>query len=219
LDQPKVKRIEIEPGTRWGRLTYVKEAEKDKHGKRVVLVACDCGKQKSVSLRHLRNGAILSCGCLNKELASERFTVHGMAGSRVHVAWMNMISRCNRGPGFKFYKNYRGRGIKVHEEWRSFPAFLAYVLAEIGPPPSPEHSLDRFPDRNGDYAPGNVRWATQKQQMRNTTANRMITFRGETLCMAEWSEKAGISYGTLSARIDRHGWPIDRALTTPVKSR
>lgn len=97
------------------------------------------------------------------------------------------------------------------EEWRnSYPAFLAHV----GRRPSPKHSIDRI-RVNGNYEPGNVKWATDTEQSRNRRSNHMITFNGITLCMTEWAEAADMNYKTLRGRI-LAGWPIEKALTEPV---
>ena len=125
-----------------------------------------------------------------------------------YAAWDNMIQRCTN-PKKANFKWYGGRGIGVCERWRtSFSSFLA----DIGPRPSLAHSLDRFPDNNGDYAPGNVRWATRAEQHQNTRANVQLTYGGETLYLTEWARRFGLPSGTLSSRVSR-GWSTVRALT------
>jgi len=124
-----------------------------------------------------------------------------------------MLARCkydNR-DNFRFYG---GRGISVCERWRaSFEAFLA----DMGPMPSPRHTLERI-DVNGNYEPGNVRWATWHEQMRNRRNSRMVTFNGETLCVSEWAERMSLKPHTLMARLNS-GWTVQRALTTQTKKR
>lgn len=140
---------------------------------------------------------------------------HGMAigehGNRhpLYAIWARMIRRCEN-PREAHYACYGGRGIRVCERWRKN---VAAFLEDMGPRPSPAHSLDRI-DVNGHYEPGNCRWATMREQQRNRRSNRMLTFRGETRCIVEWAELAGISATMLSSRLNR-GWDPERALVEP----
>jgi hypothetical protein len=109
------------------------------------------------------------------------------------------------------YENYGGRGITVCDRWRdSFVAFYE----DMGERPSPKHSIDRI-DSNGNYEPGNCRWATPKQQMNNRRANRMITIDGETLSLQKWADRSGINRSTIYSRVG-HGWPLDKAVSVPA---
>jgi hypothetical protein len=127
--------------------------------------------------------------------------------------WAAMIRRCYN-KNFQNYHRYGGRGIVVCNRWRhSFSTFLA----DMGSRPSENHSLDRFPDKDGNYEPENCRWATQTQQMRNRYGNRLIAFNGEVLPLISWSERLGLPYKMLHDRIAKHGWTIQRAFTTPAR--
>ena len=126
--------------------------------------------------------------------------------SRTHRTWSSMIERC-RNPNSTGYGHYGGRGITVCERWQSFENFLA----DMGERPEGT-SLDRFPNKHGNYQPGNTRWASHSEQARNTARNRMITFGGQTRCLTEWAENIGIDPHTLRDRL-RHGWPIAEALS------
>ena len=128
--------------------------------------------------------------------------------SPTYQSWQAMKSRCC-GPGDQAYSKYGGRGIKVCEKWMRFEGFLE----DMGERPDGT-SLDRI-DNDGNYEPGNCRWATRKQQQRNTRANVMVTFGGESRCVAEWAELFGLNRDTLFCRIFRSGWPVERAMTTP----
>lgn len=160
---------------------------------------CDCGNTVVVEGRHLRAGKIKSCGCLHNELLAARNRTHGMRRSPEYTTWHSMIGRCCN-KNNRSFANYGGRGITVCDHWRnSFEAFYA----DMGPRPSPEHSIDRFPDSDGNYEPSNCRWATRKEQNRNKSTNRPMTFLGLTQSMAAWSEMLGISCGALKQRVHR----------------
>ena len=101
----------------------------------------------------------------------------------------------------------------MHPVWRdSFSAFAA----DVGEPPSPQHSIDRWPDFNGNYEPGNVRWATAREQGRNRRGLVIVSYKGQDVCLAEAAEQSGICYGTVHSRIFKHGWSVHEALTVPA---
>lgn len=169
---------------------------------------CSCGN-KIHSLRHgnLTTGNTQSCGCLFKKIV----TSHGLSGSSEYCVWDGMIQRCTN-ENSPMWDRYGARGITVHPEWiKSFQSWIEHV----GPRPSMKHTIDRK-DNNKGYVPGNVKWSTAKEQGRNKATNRMITFRGETKCLAEWAETLNMKFATLWARL-HDGWDIEKALTTPVK--
>lgn len=125
--------------------------------------------------------------------------------------WVGMVHRCHN-PKRSGYEYYGGRGIQVCQSWRD--DFLTF-LADVGRRPSLDHTLDRI-DNNGDYEPGNVRWANRKTQNRNTRANRILEFRGESRCLTEWAEILGYTDTTIQYRLDVLGWDVERALTCPA---
>lgn len=121
-------------------------------------------------------------------------------------AWQSMQRRCYT-PSASHFAEYGGRGITVCEAWRaSFPAFLA----DVGPRPSPTHSIDRI-DVNGNYEPGNVRWATREEQHRNQRSNRMLTIDGVTMCATDWAKQSPVSFVAITRRLDA-GWPDREAV-------
>jgi hypothetical protein len=198
-------------GQRYGRLLILREAGSRHNGRITWLAVCDCGQEKVTTLLNLSNGT-RSCGCLlaesrskNGELGSRR--THGLTGTKAFRAWVGMRDRCSN-PNAEFYADYGGRGIAICERWQSVENFVS----DMGDPPA-GMSLDRI-DVNGNYEPGNCRWATATEQNRNRRNNVLFTFDGETRCLAEWAEKAGLREDTLRARLIVRKWPIERALTT-----
>ncbi len=136
---------------------------------------------------------------------------HGMSGGTEHNAWQNMLARCLN-PKNPRYAQYGGRGIQVCARWQGNHGFT-HFFADMGSRPSAEHSLDRV-DNDGPYSPENCRWTLENQQQRNRTNNNLVTFRGETLCLKDWSARLGIDYGTLRHRL-RRGMTVEAAFTTP----
>lgn len=123
-------------------------------------------------------------------------------------AWCGMRARC-RNQNNTSWHNYGGRGISVCERWQTFENFIA----DLGPRPSPLHSLERV-NNDGNYEPGNVVWATRKEQAQNTRQVRRLSFNGETLTISDWARKLGVRVHTICTRLAR-GWSLERALTTP----
>lgn len=141
--------------------------------------------------------------------------IHGQARrkntSREWRLWSSMIRRCMY-PSQASYHLYGGRGITVCDRWLTFENFRK----DMGPCPA-GMTLDRFPNQNGNYEPGNARWADSRAQQRNRRNNHLLTFGGETMCIEAWAERQGLPAKTLRARIVDHGWPVDRALSFPLR--
>lgn len=154
-------------GFRFGRLVALKcvgpyKAKPASEPKLAWRCKCDCGKEVDVVRGSLVSGLTLSCGCLNREKAASRSLTHGGSHTDIYRTWQHMIGRCHR-KSDGAWKDYGGRGISVCKEWRNdFKKFAEY----IGQKPSPRHSIDRI-NNDGNYEPGNVRWATAEQQARN----------------------------------------------------
>jgi len=123
-------------------------------------------------------------------------------------SWRGMVERCTN-PNHKHWAHYGGRGIRVCDRWLGFAAFLA----DMGAKPTPEHSIDRI-NNDGNYEPGNCRWATRHEQARNKSTTRHITAHGKTLTLTEWGRTSGIPVPTIHERL-RHGWDTERAVTEP----
>lgn len=134
--------------------------------------------------------------------------------------WSAMLTRCRNKNTPKFHR-WGGRGIKVCKRWEKGENGLSgfeCFLNDMGRRPGRLYSLDRWPNRNGNYEPGNVRWATNTQQCNNRSTVRFITYEGETLSMMETALKYGIKYYALRNRISR-GWSVREAITAPPGTR
>lgn len=175
---------------------------------------CECGTYKSIIAGTLLRGGVASCGCLRREGKSNRS--HGMSRSRYFNIWQQMKMRCFN-PNSGGFPNYGGRGITIYEPWiASFQEWYNYV-SRLPYFDEPGRSLDRV-DVNLDYEPGNLRWATRREQGANMTTNRHITFEGKTKILVEWAREFGMSASCLGDRLD-DGWSFEDAVLTPVQAR
>ena len=202
----------VEPGSTFGswtvlRAEYLQRYESDRL---FVFVRCSCGTERWIMASNYRNGNSPHCGCKRLVYKKHGHTKHGGGKSTEYGAWVHMKTRC-LDPKFKYFKHYGGRGIGICDRWVSnFENFLA----DVGAAPGSSYEIERI-DNNGNYEPGNCRWATRKQQMRNTRHNRLLTFNDKTQTVVEWAEEIGMLQNTLENRIFR-GWSVERALTEPV---
>lgn len=162
-------------------------------------VACDCGEVGFICFSNLAYKGSKSCGCLRAELmrASKRTHGHKTNGiaSKTYSSWQMMRNRCYRN-NFTDYPNYGGRGIVVCERWRN--SFEAFVL-DMGERPS-GCTLDRK-DTNGNYEPGNCRWATNKEQSNNRRSNISLLLNGVKVSLKQASEILRIPYGAVQYRM------------------
>lgn len=211
------EKVHIGTGVRVGRLLVLEEVAR-KNNRRRFLCQCDCGARKEISRTALAQGATVSCGCFRNEVVSaintQIHTRHGVSSHPLYGIFSGMHTRCNQ-PSDKRYKWYGGRGIRCY--WDKPQDFIAYVDEHLGPRPSPNHSLDRI-NNDGDYCPGNLRWATRYQQLRNTRHNHLVTIGGETQPLAVWCYRLGRATSTVRARL-RAGWSIEDALLVPPQEK
>ena len=191
-------RLDIK-GVRFGRLLVIELH----HIAHVTywLCRCDCGTEAVVAGHRLVIGKTKSCGCLK----GEKQRTHGLSRTAEHFVWKSMNSRCYRKSDHSF-RDYGGRGITVCDRWQGTSGFANFI-ADMGPRPSPEHSIDRFPDNNGNYEPGNCRWATRLEQGQNKRNNRLIESGGEAMLLRQWQERTGLSKPGLLYRI-KMGIPL-----------
>lgn len=204
-------------GQRFGALTVIKRGDDyaPPSGARHVmrwLCRCDCGEERLHTGAILRAGRAKSCGCLRNDGHAGATHGHSRVGRVVpeYNAWIKLKSRCEN-TSDRFFCDYGARGITVCDRWRhDFPAFLA----DMGPRPSPRHSIDRIDNARG-YEPGNCRWATASEQARNTRRVHPVTAFGVTRILIEWQEATGIPAHVIRKRL-RRGWDAERSVSEPV---
>ncbi|SSW64316.1 hypothetical protein AVE30378_01018 [Achromobacter veterisilvae] len=191
-------------GQKFGLLTVIsRSATNTMRGGSMWDCICECGGRKTAWSANLKKGGTRSCGCLRKTQLIERNratkTRHGLTGTSEWQVWQGMLERCKHGS--KDAHNYSARGIFVCPRWRaSFDTFLA----DMGPRPSPRHSIDRI-DNNGPYELGNCRWSTAIEQGNNRRTNVLVAWQGRTQSLAQWADELGIKRPTLYWRYGQ-GW-------------
>lgn len=194
-------------GQRFGRLVVLQRAEAGR-GSVTWRCRCDCGTDAEITTAGLRHWNTSSCGCLQRERASEARRTHGQSKSPTYRAWKAMRARCFS-PSNKDYAQYGGRGITVCENWRdNFSQFLA----DMGEQP-PGMTVERK-DPNGPYSPDNCLWATRLQQARNRRSSRLVEVNGRRMCLSEACQRFGQPRTRIRDRL-ANGWSLMDALQTP----
>lgn len=209
--------IQFSEKRKWGRLTPIKFVRNDftSGGQKrpIWLFRCDCGVDVETRAYSVISGTTLSCGCHAIDAGRAASTTHGATiGGHTpeYKTWRNMLTR-GRNPNIDNAEHYVLKGVTVAEEWlpggdgKGFERFLAH----IGPKPSNEHSLDRI-DNDSNYEPGNVRWASPKEQMANRSDNRLIPYKGEMVPLTVAARLEGMKPGVLRDRIFKLKWPEHR---------
>lgn len=183
-DTGRARGVPVEVGQRFGRGVVI-----DSHvrifypsspscpGARL---ACDCGETYEAAAGSLRGGLVKSCGCLHREArpgAVAACTTHGLSDNPLYCIWTNMMRRCTDQRD-KAYPSYGGRAIQVSPEWHDVAAFIAWVETNLGQRPEgaypsgvPRFTIDRI-NNDGNYEPGNLRWATKSEQQMNRRNSR-----------------------------------------------
>ena len=196
-------------GSRFNRLLVISREPNAKDGETIWRCRCDCGEETSQRSKNLRRGLVRSCGCLRRETSAAMGRggrTHGQTLTPEYRAWRSAIARCHK-PTDCNYRNYGARGIAVADEWRTdFQAFFDH----IGPRPSKAYTLDRI-DNAGNYAPGNVRWATYETQGNNKRTNHIVNVDGVDMTLAEAIRLKGQKSNVVRQRL-AFGWTLERAL-------
>lgn len=195
-------------GMKFGSLTVL-ERSGSWRGRAEWLCSCGCGNTCEVAATHLTQGRRTTCGCRSY------LVKHDLSRTPEYRTWAWMKQRCYnvKASGYPYYG---GRGIRICDEWLSDPeAFINYV----GVKPTPRHTIDRYPNNDGHYEPGNVRWATRKEQMNNARHNILVELDGEIHNVSEWCGLLHIDRGTVLSRITTYGWAAKDAILMPVGSK
>jgi len=203
----KIHRLDL-TGQGFGKWIVLGRSHRNERGEVFWLCRCECGTKRTVRAGYLRSGRSTSCGCLH--LAA--VTTHGMTKTRTFKSWESMKQRCLN-PKAPDYSRYGERGIKIHKPWISD---FAKFLADMGERPEGT-TLDRK-EVNGNYEPGNCRWATASMQQRNKTSTSMIRFKGRSQSLADWAEETSIPAKIIRWRLNK-GWQVAAALTKPKRPK
>lgn len=182
---------------KFGMLTVVERVANDRFGRSQWLCRCDCGREHVAAFFRMKSGHTKSCGCI-RGLVSRR---HGAKGTPTHNTWCAMKQRCID-PRHAQFAYYGGRGVSVCDRWaKSFEAFLA----DMGE--RPEGMTIERNDPNGNYEPGNCRWATEADQARNRRSTILVTRNGVTKCVKDWCDELGMNVDKVYGRIRRGAAP------------
>lgn len=179
-------------GQKFGRLLAIKRVGTDSRRQPIWLFQCDCGNTKITDKHRVKNGGARSCGCKGIESSRLRRT-HGLARTPEWYSWTNMLARC-RNQHSPYWDRYGGRGISVCDRWKKFENFLA----DMGKKPT-GGTIDRI-DNNGNYEPGNCRWASRREQSNNRNNTIYVTYEGQTKGLLEWGRIYGLTRASISKR-------------------
>lgn len=171
---------------------------------------CECGELRVVQANSLKTGTSKGCGCTKRLAISVARTKHGLSNHPAYQNWSSMKARCDPNDE-NFSADYAERGIVVCAKWQTFQAFWE----DMGPTWKSGLTLDRI-DNNGNYEPGNVRWATHAEQNRNKRNTVMVNSPWGRMIRADAAKLAGISVGSLIHRMNA-GWPEETWFLPPSK--
>ncbi len=178
----------------------------------LVEALCECGNTKIIKLQRIFYGYTKSCGCLIGETRADANRTHGKSKTKEYISWVEMRKRC-RNPKVNNYSRYGGIGVEVCDRWyNSFELFLE----DMGFMPEGKTSLDRYPNKKGNYEPDNCRWADDYEQSNNRDCNIVVYIDGVKMSLAEAGRFLGFKRGFLQNRIKR-GATINEAILTGLK--
>lgn len=198
-------------GQRFGRLVAMGTAGRNRHHQLLWRWRCDCGIELDRTFQPIKEGRVKSCGCHKRDQSIAR-AKHGKSATRTYRAWIEMKARV-RGKDDVCKKHYTERGIVVCDRWQIFENFFA----DMGECPR-GLSIDRI-DNDGNYEPGNCRWATQRDQLANTRRTVRIIVNGEERCLKHACQEAGINYDGVQSRIRLGATPQEAFDRGPMRHR
>jgi len=190
------------------RLTFIEKAPTRKEKSRGIY-QCSCGKIKEIDNTLVKNNIVKSCGCLQKERASNSSKTHGLSKTPEYYIWKAMIQRITNSNN-KQYFNYGGRGLTISEKWNDFTVFIK----DMGKRPAPKYSIERI-DNSLGYCKENCKWATIIEQSNNRRNNRILTLNGKSQNLSQWAIELSIDQTVLRRRLAL-GWNDIEMLTTKL---
>lgn len=201
-------------GKRFGRLKVIKDVGKSKDRNIIWECLCDCGKIKNIKGNNLMQGRTKSCGCLNKEITSNRSTTHGLSQKEpLYCVWRSMRDRCYN-KNNSSYNRYGGRGIIVCDEWKNNVELFYNWMVSNGYKKG--LTIDRI-DNNGNYEPNNCRVISKQQQNRNYSRNIILKYNGKEKTLIDWCEILDLKYSMVYLRIKKNNWSVEKAFETPIR--
>jgi len=180
----------------FGKLLVVSLLESRSHGQKVYKCLCECGRETNVLASNLKKGNSKSCGCSRTSNCGLRMSKlnfrHGETNTKLWRTWKGIVERTTCKTSSNYYR-YGAKGIKIYDEWLNYKKFAEY----IGHPPTEKHSIDRINNNDG-YFPGNIRWATSKEQANNRKTNVFVLVKGKKITLNEAAKELNISKSTAS---------------------
>ena len=188
-------------GQKFNLLTVLKYSHTEKGHGSYWLCVCECGNKKTIRIDGLKAGQPRSCGCLQKKWVSSGRAnrTHGKSTTKIYKCWLRMKSRCFDKKN-QDYKHYGNRGITVCKRWFDFETFAK----DMGAIPSNKHTIERI-DNDGNYEPRNCKWLENTEQNKNKRNSIILSYKGKTQCLKEWSKYFGVNYSTLHKKIRYSG--------------
>ena len=184
--------------------TYIKEAVELSNIRRHVYVKCICGFIFTAQPKKIISGHTKSCGCLRRNMTSDKNFRHGLRKLPEYTLWLNMKQRCTN-PKYRGFKHWGGMGITICDRWlNSFENFYE----DMGSQPFKRAGIDRI-DNDKGYGKDNCRWASPKMQCNNTRRNIMIHYNNEIKSATMWAQDLCLSYSKMMYHIRKKEKSLD----------